>query len=85
MPGCEVRFSGKENSMKKIFAIAFFFISYAAWGQHSIPASEDKPATHGMLIFGTNKIYASHLPMFHSPHNYQVILELDLDLSLIHI
>lgn len=32
-----------------------------------------------MLIFGTEKIYASHLPLFHSPHNYQIILELQLD------
>jgi len=65
--------------MKKIFVIAFLSITYAATAQHSMPANEDRPATHGMLIFGTNKIYASHLPIFHSPHNYQVILELDLD------
>lgn len=38
----------------------------------------DKASTHGMLIFGKNKIYAYHLPMFHSPHNYQIILELEL-------
>ncbi|MBX2956036.1 MAG: hypothetical protein KF846_07755 [Cyclobacteriaceae bacterium] len=38
----------------------------------------DKPAVHGMLIFGRHSIYASHLPMFHSPHHYQVILELEL-------
>ena len=71
---------GKEKiQMKKIFTITFLFVAYAATAQHSIPANEDRPATHGMLIFGTNKIYASHLPMLHSPHNYQVILELDLD------
>lgn len=38
----------------------------------------DKASTHGMLIFGKNKIYAYHLPMFHNPHNYQIILELEL-------
>jgi hypothetical protein len=32
-----------------------------------------------MLLFGVNKIYASHLPMFRSPNDYQVILELELD------
>ncbi len=32
-----------------------------------------------MLIFGKEKIYASHLPLFRSPHNYQIILELELD------
>jgi hypothetical protein len=41
--------------------------------------SADKPSVHGMLIFGTQKIYASHLPLFHAPHNYQIILELQLD------
>jgi hypothetical protein len=41
----------------------------------------DKPATHGMLLFGSATIYASHLPMFHSPHNYQIIMELVLDKS----
>jgi len=41
--------------------------------------TSDKASTHGMLIFGKNKIYAYHLPMFHSPHNYQIILELELD------
>jgi hypothetical protein len=39
----------------------------------------DKPSVHGMLIFGKEKIYASHLPLFHSPHNYQIILELETD------
>ncbi|MCM1565349.1 MAG: hypothetical protein NC238_05270 [Dehalobacter sp.] len=40
-------------------------------------------ATHGQLIFGTESIYLSHLPMFmfdveSHPHNYQVIMEVDL-------
>lgn len=41
--------------------------------------SADKPSVHGMLIFGREKIYTSHLPLFHAPHNYQVILEIELD------
>jgi hypothetical protein len=43
--------------------------------------SADKPSTHGMLIFGKEKIYASHLPLFQAPHNYQIILELELSTS----
>jgi hypothetical protein len=39
---------------------------------------QDKPSIHGMLIFGKEKVYVSHLPMFHTPHNYQIILELGL-------
>lgn len=38
----------------------------------------DLPATHGMLVVGGKSIYFSHLPMFHQPHDYQVILQVDL-------
>lgn len=31
---------------------------------------------HGMALFGgKDGLYASHLPMFHAPHDYQVILQ----------
>ncbi len=31
---------------------------------------------HGMALFGgTDGLYASHLPMFHAPHDYQVVLK----------
>lgn len=35
----------------------------------------DKPNTHGMLVVGVDVVYLSHLPMFHRPHNYQLIFE----------
>ncbi|MDQ0830812.1 hypothetical protein QF032_002656 [Streptomyces achromogenes] len=35
--------------------------------------------THGMLLFGKEVLYMSHLPMFMAPHNFQVILEVGLD------
>jgi len=38
----------------------------------------DRPAIHGMLVFGKSTIYLSHLPMFHSPHDYQIIVEAEL-------
>jgi hypothetical protein len=41
-------------------------------------ALADPPGLHGMLVVGTGSVYLSHLPMFHSPHDYQVILEVDL-------
>lgn len=32
--------------------------------------------THGMALFGgKDALYASHLPMFHAPHDYQVVLQ----------
>ncbi len=35
--------------------------------------------THGMALFGgTDGLYASHLPMFHAPHDYQVVLQIRL-------
>jgi len=48
--------------------------------------SEERRATraiHGQLIFGTDNIYLSHLPMFMfnpsiHPHNYQVIMKINL-------
>lgn len=40
--------------------------------------SMDRASVHGMLLFGENRLYVSHLPMFHSPHDYQVILEIEL-------
>jgi hypothetical protein len=42
-------------------------------------ARADHPAVHGMLLFGDNADYASHLPMFHSPHDYQLLLKLNLE------
>jgi hypothetical protein len=68
--------------MKKYYhiLILFAFISANTFAQHDHSAMvTDKASTHGMLIFGTDKIYASHLPMFRTPHNYQIIIELTLD------
>lgn len=45
----------------------------------SLPAcGHDLPAVHGMLLVGRKTLYLSHLPMFHAPHDYQVILEVHL-------
>ncbi|WP_233516300.1 hypothetical protein [Janthinobacterium sp. BJB426] len=34
---------------------------------------------HGMVLFGGKQgLYASHLPMFHAPHDYQVVLQMRL-------
>ncbi len=41
-------------------------------------ARADAPSVHGMLLFGGHTTYASHLPMFHAPHDYQLILKLTL-------
>jgi hypothetical protein len=39
------------------------------------PPHQDHPAVHGMLVFGQQQILLSHLPMFHAPHDFQVLLQ----------
>lgn len=48
-----------------------------AHAHHPADASpaQDKAAGHGMVVVGTDTVFFSHLPMFMSPHDYQVILE----------
>lgn len=41
----------------------------------------DHPGIHGMVLFGKQEQYVSHLPLFYSPHDYQVILKVELDSS----
>jgi hypothetical protein len=65
--------------MKNIACLILFVISFQINAQHeNHKMSLDKPSTHGMLLFGSDNIYASHLPMFHSPHDYQILIELEL-------
>ncbi len=53
---------------------------------NTVAASATKPATkppgygsHGMAVFGgRDGLYASHLPMFHAPHDSQVLLRFHL-------
>lgn len=57
-----------------VTAINFFTIqaSFAQGHAHHPP--------HNMLLFGEDRIYASHL-VYRQPHNYQVVLRLDLDMA----
>ena len=42
----------------------------------SVHAADATYGEHGMALFGGKEgLYASHLPMFHAPHDYQVILQ----------
>ncbi|WP_318849125.1 hypothetical protein [Chryseobacterium sp. JV558] len=40
---------------------------------------KDHPGIHGMVLLGDDTQYASHLPLFYAPHDYQVILKIQLD------
>jgi glyoxylase-like metal-dependent hydrolase (beta-lactamase superfamily II) len=41
-------------------------------------ASTDQPSTHGMLLFGRERVFLSHLPMGRTPHDYQLVFEAGL-------
>lgn len=43
-----------------------------------VMALADFPSVHGMLFFGKQNIYLSHLPMFHEPHDYQAIFQVEI-------
>jgi len=60
--------------MKTLLSLLIAFSAQGAPHHHT-----DHPALHGMAVVGTEKIYLSHLPMFHSPHDYQVLLEVEFD------
>lgn len=36
----------------------------------------DRHGVHGMVLFGHNALYASHLPMYQAPHDVQAVLRL---------
>lgn len=66
--------------MKSLFLfLALSLPAFAGPHDHHVPVSADRPSVHGMLVFGSKgKMYVSHLPMFHSPHDYQLLAELEL-------
>lgn len=69
--------------IKSLFAFILSLVSQysCAQTQHHSSHQMDRPSVHGMAVVGTQKVYLSHLPMFHSPHDYQVLLEVSLDSS----
>jgi hypothetical protein len=39
-------------------------------------APEQAHGVHGMVVFGGARLFASHLPLYHHPHDWQVVLEI---------
>ncbi|MDQ3235232.1 MAG: hypothetical protein M3Q07_25770, partial [Pseudobdellovibrionaceae bacterium] len=37
------------------------------------------PAVHGMVLFGDEQLYASHIPMFMIPHDWQALFKVTLN------
>lgn len=64
-----------------ILLLTLVAVTAFAQHQHHHPETKPKapPSVHGMFLFGKKKIYLSHLPMFHMPHDYQALFEVTLD------
>jgi hypothetical protein len=60
--------------MKSTHIVMIGLLLAAASARAETP-QPDRPSVHGMLIVGEKTIFLSHLPLFHSPHDYQVLLE----------
>lgn len=71
----EVRNASKDMNRLLISAILLSSVLPIA---NASAQEADQPAIHGTLMVGGSNIYLSHLPMFHSPHEYQAIVEVDL-------
>jgi hypothetical protein len=59
----------------KIFAMAAILLSLSTGTLAQ--ASEHQHPKHNMLLFGNEKVFASHI-VYKEPHNFQVILALEL-------
>lgn len=61
--------------MKSFSSLLFLIVLTAT---EPAPARADATGIHGMVLFGDSQAYASHLPMFHAPHDRQLILKVSL-------
>lgn len=64
-------------------ALAFAIASgpFAAPALAQTPAhghADETDGVHGMLLFGETEVYASHLPLYRAPHDWQMILAVRL-------
>lgn len=65
--------------MPRFAALAALLLSFAAVSPASVVGDDTEHAsamgTHGMALFGgAGALYASHLPMFHAPHDTQLVM-----------
>lgn len=56
--------------------LTFLFLSLFSFASYAVDA------THGMVLFGQEKLMAYHLPMFHKVHAFQVIFEYEVPAEL---
>jgi hypothetical protein len=63
--------------MKRIAAVV---VGWLVLTFHAMAADQNATfGQHGMALFGgKDALYASHLPMYHAPHDYQVVMRVHL-------
>lgn len=69
-----------KKYLRKILLLFFCALPLTISAQSSQAAAANSTyGLHGMIIFGNQDgLYAVHLPMFHAPHDYQVVLRIHL-------
>jgi hypothetical protein len=69
----EIHTHGRREFLKRTGAV----LGAAGCWKTVIGAAQlqDSPSVHGMLVVGQQTVFLSHLPIFGTPHDYQVILE----------
>lgn len=69
-------------SMARLICLALLFVfSSTSEAQVSRPSPTQNASwgKHGMVVFGgESALYASHMPMFHAPHDFQVLIQFHL-------
>ena len=70
----------QSSIINKVLVVGLLLLA-SGFARAEIPDAyvNDPPSVHGMLLFGQGETYLSHLPMFHHPHDYQVLLQVQLD------
>ena len=58
--------------MKVIFTFVVLILTFSSFQVMAMDA------THGMVIFGKEKLFAYHLPMFHEVHNKQMVITFEV-------
>jgi hypothetical protein len=71
-----------QNWLKNVLVAGFLAISAARAAEPQVPpptttAPSHAHGVHGMILFGEpGRVFASHLPLYRHPHDWQVVLEL---------
>lgn len=72
----QVQLSGAPAPSSSAGAAATGLVTGMQAALAAVPPPGSHAGVHGMLVFGTNLM--SHIPMFHVPHDYTIIMDVQL-------